>query len=102
MIVSVCGLPELYIYIILYNYNNNIIYRYLYNIMSNIPQELGEKNFGFDSLKSRLNHDVEEEGLQEKGAVLELIRLSGNCRQGTSRNAYLTQKSMYRLITKLV
>ena len=26
-------------------------------------KELGERNFGFDSLKSRLNHDMEEKGI---------------------------------------
>ena len=25
-----------------------------------VEKELGERNFGFDSLKSRLNHDMEE------------------------------------------
>ena len=28
-----------------------------------IEKELGERNFGFDSLKSRLNHDMEEKGI---------------------------------------
>ena len=27
-----------------------------------VEKELGEKNFGFDSLKSRLNSDMEEKG----------------------------------------
>ena len=28
-----------------------------------VEKELGERNFGFDSLKSRLNHDMEEKGI---------------------------------------
>ena len=27
-----------------------------------VEKELGERNFGFDSLKSRLNHDMQEKG----------------------------------------
>ena len=32
-------------------------------ISAMVEKELGESNFGFDSLKSRLNHDMEEKGI---------------------------------------
>ena len=31
--------------------------------MAMVEKELGERNFGFDSLKSRLNRDMEEKGI---------------------------------------
>ena len=34
-----------------------------------VEKELGERNFGFDTLKSRLNHDM-----QEKGIIVEVPR----------------------------
>ena len=35
-----------------------------------VEKELGKRNFGFDSLKSRLNHDLEEKGIVARDCLL--------------------------------
>ena len=39
-----------------------------------VEKELGKRNFGFDSLKSRLNHDMEEKGIAPQDCLPLLLR----------------------------
>ena len=43
-----------------------------------VEKELGERNFGFDSLKSRLNHDMQEKGILP-GIVSDCSLHGGGC-----------------------
>ena len=38
--------------------------------MAVVEKELGETNFGFDSVKSILNHDMEEKGIVARDCLL--------------------------------
>ena len=39
-------------------------------ILAMVEKELGERNFGFDSLKSRLKRDMEEKGIAARDCLL--------------------------------